>query len=109
MKREFNTVLQAGVEEHQAEEEKQDKLKKKFGIKGKNVVVVEKNNTFTFTVKTIGFILRFIATVVIIGLAFVGIVALFYDAPRRELFTILNEAIDQINQTIPIRRFLPSF
>lgn len=109
MKREFNPVLQAGVEEKRAEEEKQDKLKKKFGIKGKNVVVVERNNTFKFTIKTIGYILRFVATVIIIGLAFIGIVALFYDAPRRELLVILNEVIDQINQTIPVRQFLPYF
>lgn len=104
MKHEFKTVLQAGAEEEQAEEQKQEKLKKKFGIKGKNVVVVERTNTFKFTVKTLGAILRFAATSALIILAFIGIVALFYEGPREELLIIMREVMEQIKETIPFER-----
>lgn len=98
----FKTVLQAGAEEDKAEEQKQEKLKRKFGIQGRNVVVVEGTSTAQFVVKTIAAILRFVATVIIIALAFIGIVALFYEAPRMELFVILHEVLNQINKVVPI-------
>lgn len=106
MKREMNSVLQAGAEEEQIQERRQDKLKKKFGIKDKDVVIVERNNTFKFTISTLAAILRFAATVIVIALALVGITAMFYEAPRRELLIIFNDVLEQINEAIPIRGFI---
>lgn len=109
MEHKFNTVLQARADETKAEEEKQNKLKKKFGIKGKNVVIVERNDTIKFTIKTIGHILHFVATIVVLGFAFIGIIALFYEAPRKEVLTILKEVFQEINRTVPIERFFDFF
>ena len=53
MKHEFNQVLQVGAEEEKQEEKKQEKLKRKFGIQGKNVVIVERTNMIKFTVRVI--------------------------------------------------------
>lgn len=101
MKREMNTVLQAGVEEEAVQEKQQEKLKRKFGIKGKNVVVVERNNTFKFAVKTVQGLIRLAATIIVLSLAFVGIVALFYEAPRQELSIIFQQVLEQFNQVLP--------
>lgn len=106
MRRKFNSALQAGADEEKAAEKKQDKLKKKFGISGKNVIVVERTNTFKFVIKIIGVLLRFIASVVIIALAFVGLAALFYDGPRHELLIILNVVLREINQVIPMMKVI---
>lgn len=96
MKHQFKEVLQAGAEAEKNEQRQQEKLKRKYGITGKNVVVVDGSNTFKFTVRMLLSFLRFSATIVVIGLAFVGIVAIFYEAPRRELLVILQEVQTQI-------------
>ena len=106
MKREMNNVLQAGIEEEQLQEKKQYKLKKKFGIEGKNVVVVERDNTFKFTVKTIQNLIRLVATVIIIGLAFVGILALFYEEPRQELLVIFRQVYDEMKEVVPVHHLI---
>ena len=93
MKHEFNQVLQVGAEEEKQEEKKQEKLKRKFGIQGKNVI--------KFTVRVIAAIIRLAATILLIGLAFIGILALIYEEPRKELMDILWNAIDQIKQSVP--------
>lgn len=100
MKREMNRVLQAGIEEELAQEKRQDKLKEKFGIKGKNVVVVERDNMFKFTVKSLVALIRFSATILILGLALTGIVALFYEAPREELLVIFQQVYGEIETAI---------
>ena len=101
MKHEFNQVLQVGAEEELQEEKKQRKLKEKFGIKGKNVVVVERTNMVKFMIRTMAAIIRLVATIFLISLAFIGILALVYEEPRKELVEILWSALEQIKQSVP--------
>ena len=101
MKHEFNQVLQVGAEDELQEEKKQRKLKEKFGIKGKNVVVVERTNMVKFIIRTMAAIIRLVATILLIGLAFIGILALVYEEPRKELVEILWNALEQIKQSVP--------
>lgn len=101
VKHEFNQVLQVGAEEELQEEKKQRKLKEKFGIKGKNVVVVERTNMVKFIIRTMAAIIRLVATILLIGLAFIGILALVYEEPRKELVEILWNALEQIKQSVP--------
>ena len=101
MKHEFNQVLQVGEEEELQEEKKQRKLKEKFGIKGKNVVVVERTNMVKFMIRTMAAIIRLVATIFLISLAFIGILALVYEEPRKELVEILWNALEQIKQSVP--------
>ena len=100
MKHEFNQDLQVGAEEELQEEKKQRKLKEKFGIKGKNVVV-ERTNMVKFMIRTMAAIIRLVATILLIGLAFIGILALVYEEPRKELVEILWNALEQIKQSVP--------
>lgn len=97
VKHHFNDVLQAGAEAEKSEKKQQEKLKRKYGITGKNVVVVDGSSTFKFTLRLLLGLVRFLATVLVLGLAFVGIVAIFYEAPRRELLIILHEVQIQIS------------
>lgn len=101
MKPEFQKVLQVGVDAEKTEEEKQQRLKQKFGIEDDNVVVVERSNTFKFAIKLIAYVLRFTATVILLALALIGIAAIFYAGPRREMLILWGEVIRQIQQTIP--------
>lgn len=101
-KTKFNTILSAKVKENREFQKKQTVLKKKHGIKdNKNhVVVVEKSNTFKFTVKTlIGFV-RFTAAAILITLAFIGLTALIYPQPRLALVEIIQETILQLQNFI---------
>lgn len=109
MKHEFNAVLQVGADEMKAEEKKQEKLKKKFGLQGKNVVVVEKNNLLRFAFKTIGHMFHFFANLILFLFAFVGIVALFYEAPRKEMAIILKEVIREINRAVSTSQMVAFF
>lgn len=86
MKHEFNQVLQVGAEEELQEEKNREKLKEKFGIKGKNVVVVERTNMVKFIIRTMAAIIRLVATILLIGLAFIGILALVYENRVRNLW-----------------------
>ena len=101
MKRKMNAVLQTGVEEEQAYEKRRDKLKKKFGIRGKNVVVVERGNTATFMIKMMIGLVKLIATIAVISFAFIGLVALFYEEPRQELLVIFKQVLKQIQDSLP--------
>lgn len=102
MKHEFQTILEEKIQEEKEANVRQEKLKKKFGISGKKVVVVEKDNTFKFTIKIFASVVRLAASIIILGLAFIGIIAIFYAEPRRELWLILERTITEINQMIPI-------
>jgi len=81
------------VKEDKAYQQKQELLRKKHGLQNKNVVVVEKNNTIKFLVKTLAAVIRLVATVAILSFAVLGLVAIVYPSPRLELLYILNEAL----------------
>ena len=101
-KEKFQPVLQAGADEEKARERRQDKLKEKFGFTGKDVVIIEKENTLKFTIKTITGLVRFLATVMIIGLAFIGMIALFYGEPRAALGNVFNSVLDETCRDVPV-------
>lgn len=106
MKEKYNSVLQQQADEEKEHEKKQDKLKDKFGIKGKDVVVVESTNTFKFTINTFISLVCLIRNVIVLALALTGILALFYPAPRTEVLLILQQALDEIYKILPIEKFM---
>ena len=76
-------------------------IKTDLGVEDKeDLIVVERSNTFKFIVKSVGQVIRLVATLVILALAFIGIVSLVYPAPRTEVFAILTDGMEQISQML---------
>lgn len=97
MAQKYKNILIKKVKEDRAFKKRQENLKKKHNIKKESsIVVVEKSNTFKFTVKTFGNLVRLLITIIILTLAFVGITALVYPMPRENLVSIFKEALRQI-------------
>lgn len=61
--------LSERIKKENAKEKEQIRLKKKHQIDQENVVVVEKSNTYKFTIKTIISFIKLIATVTLLILA----------------------------------------
>lgn len=96
-KQRFNTgLLITGKKEKMAFEEGQKRIKRKHHIDNENVIVVEKSNTIKFLIKVVSNTVHIMATIILIGLAIVGLAALLYPEPRGELFAIMLETIRQI-------------
>lgn len=102
MAHKFNSVLQQKADEEKEYEKKQEKLKNRFGIQGRDVVVVEKTNTFKFTVKTLISLVILARNIILVALALVGILALCYPAPRAEVMVILEQAWNEIVRNMPV-------
>ena len=92
----FNTTLAKEVREEEAFNSKQSKLKEKYNVADKDVIVVERNNLIKFFVKTIGVIIRIFLWIVFLSLAAVGIIALVYPIPRKEVINVFHEALIQL-------------
>lgn len=81
------------IEEEQEEAKRQRELKDKHGIEDENVVVVEKFSLTKFLTKTFIAFVKTIATITLLILAAIGIIALIYDDIRTPLFDILKDGL----------------
>ncbi len=83
--------LRREVREKQELAAEQSFLKKKHGIaQDQEVVVVEKSNMVKFLLRYLGFGIRLAATILLLFLAFIGLVAIVYPEPRMDLLTIFQ-------------------
>lgn len=83
-------------EENVSKESEQIRLRKKHSINDQNVVVVEKNNFFKFTVRSIANLVHVGATIILVGLAVIGLICIMYESTRLPLIKILNDIFIQI-------------
>lgn len=74
----------------------QELLQEKYDIEDKDVVIVEKSNIYKFTIRMIATLIRVTATIVILILAAIGLLALIYPVPRLDILILLNELRDQL-------------
>ncbi|WP_101698694.1 hypothetical protein [Clostridium minihomine] len=96
----FSTGFMQEVNKQKEFEKEQEKLKIQHNINEKNVIVVEKNNMVKFTINTIFRIFRYIATVILLCLACIGLAAMIYSAPREEMLVIFYTVIEQIKTAL---------
>lgn len=87
------------VKKEELFKEEQRKLKEKYNIDEK-VVVVEKSNTYKFTIRTLTAGLRLCASIILITLALIGLATLVYPQIRQEFILILQEVLFQLQQMI---------
>lgn len=91
--------LSERIKKENAKEKEQIRLKKKHQIDQENVVV-EKSNTYKFTIKTIISFIKLIATVTLLILAVIGLTTLVYPTLRQEFLTIFLDVFDQFKNFI---------
>lgn len=72
------------------EAEHQEELRKKYKVEDKNVKVVEKTNMGKFIIRTLILTIKTIASILLVVLAAIGIVALYYPVPRAEIIKIFE-------------------
>lgn len=75
--------------------QQQEKLHAKYE-EPEDVIIKETSNMAKFTVKTLGTILRMVATVVVMILAAVGIMSLVYGNVRYELMLVMDSIFTQL-------------
>lgn len=90
------------VQEEKKREEEQRRLHEIHGIQDENLIVVEKNNMLKFLIRTVGRIVRFVATAAIFVLAAVGMLALIYPEVRGELFLVLGTIFEDAKNMIGV-------
>lgn len=98
-KQKFHSCLASKVREDKEFEDNQEKLKKKYGIaQGKKIVVVEKSNMFKFLIKTLFAIIRLLATIALLAMAIIGILAMVYPDTRDILWHIAQTLLIELRQ-----------
>lgn len=85
-------VLQIKIDE----DHKQKRLKDKHKIENENVVIVEKNNLFKFSVRLIILIIKTIFCISLFCMAAIGIFTLIYSDLRQSFISILTQIINSI-------------
>lgn len=90
----FKKELVAEIKKEHEQEKAQKKLREKYDAP-EDVVIVEKDNTIKFFVRTFGTIIKVTVAIIIFLLTVIGITSLIYPETRNELihqgFSILNE------------------
>lgn len=97
----FKRNLVQEVKEEIAAQKQQEALHEKYDVP-EDVKIIEKSNMGKFMLRTAGTITRIIATIIVIILAVIGVVALIYPDSRDCLFVIYNQTIDQIKAFVGI-------
>lgn len=80
----FRKELVKEVKREEENRKKQKKLREKFDIL-KDVVIVEKTNTFKFLVNVTGGVIKTAVLIIIFLLTVIGIVSLVFPVSRNEL------------------------
>lgn len=98
MSNKFNPILVKKNKIDSKTKEHQDNLKRKHGIDKDNIVIVEKSNMLKTISSVVSGIFRYVATIAIIGLAFIGIIAIVFPEPRKEIIDIIMQALQEIKR-----------
>ena len=80
---------------------RQAQLKSQYHLEDQDqILIVEKGKTAKYMIGALGSLVRLVATIIILCLAFCGLVALVYPAPREELLSILMRGYADIMNMI---------
>lgn len=91
----FNKKLVGDIREKHKQEQEQAKLHKKYEIP-ENYIVVEKTNTWKFTVTMFAKLIRLLATILFIVLAVIGLCTIVYPQIRNPFIEMLQYTFVQL-------------
>ena len=94
----FKDGFVTGVKKEEAYKQEQDRLKKKHDIEEPGVVIVEKNNMGKFTIRLCIRLTKLLASIALLILAAIGILALVYPNVRQELFVVCLQILEQVHR-----------
>lgn len=97
----YKPILQERIVKERKQEEEQKTLRKKYGISDKKTVLIKKEHLFTAVTKTLGKIFQKCLVVLLIVLAFNGVVALVHPDSRVALTYVYVDALDQLETLCP--------
>lgn len=92
----FEWKIRKKAKKRMVGEARQGRLRIENGLVDKDVVIVEKSNMVKFFVRTIAALIRTMAALAVTGFAFIGLAALVYPEPRREIVIVFEEVIRQL-------------
>lgn len=92
----YKTGLVKEVREKKEFDKKQEVLRDKYSVDNSEILVVEKNHFLKFSIRLIIASIKMLATILILCMAMVGLCALIYPGPRKELIHIFSDAIIQV-------------
>lgn len=93
---EYKKRLGEKAEDKRIFEEEQKKLKQKYKINEDGIIHVKKKRLSEVLLGACSSMIRMAATMTLLGLSAVGLIALIYTAPRIELGNILQETLEQL-------------
>lgn len=96
----FNRQLVSEIKREKEQELQQKRLREKYSVQD-DVMIIEKNNTVKFFVRTTGSVIKVAAGIIIFLLTVIGIAALIFPESRNEL---LHQAVTTWQE---LREFLP--
>ncbi len=92
-----------GIEAQKLQEQEQLRKRNKYKIESDDVVIVEKNNIIKFLVLLLIRIIKMAATISVIVLAIIGVLALLYPASREILLQYFYKVLLEIQMFVGIR------
>lgn len=92
----LKTGLYKQYEEEMAEKRNQDRLKQKYHIEEANIKVIEKSTPFKFFLRFLLQLISWIAKILLILLAAIGLLSIIYPESRAALYTIVQQIFVQI-------------
>lgn len=92
----YKNRLNEKIAEERAFEKEQQKLRKKYKVQDEGVIQIKKARLIEILIKNSVALIRVVATIILLILASIGLIALIYVNPRMELINIITEAIKQI-------------
>lgn len=91
----FKKGFVSAAREELEKEAEQKRLHEKHQEIDEQMVIVEKDNTFQFTLRMLERVIRFAALTVLLVFATVGILSLVYPEVRKELLEVLGAILQQ--------------
>lgn len=88
----YKKMLVSQIQEKRKYEKNQTELKHKHGIdEDGKIVVVEKNNTIKFLIRTLGEVISKVAQIIILILTIIGLMTLVYPELREPFLKIVQQ------------------
>ncbi len=87
-------------EEDEHRQKQQERLHKKHSIADESIVVVEKSNMIKFSINSFVKLIQFMATVLLVILAVIGLICIIFEETRVPLMDLINQIVNQIREEI---------
>lgn len=101
----YKKKLVKDIEEKKKDEEEQKELHEKYKEPDETVRIIEKSGAGKLTVQVISRVIQVTATIIILILAAIGLMALIVPETREGLITVKDQLIMQLHQFLPFIKF----